>query len=89
MPKAEVFERVKDPEFVRAHFGEEAVAKMGSLETRPGKAGHGGSGLLRQHPSGIDPAAGKCERTESNTSSRSAGRFPATLRRVFGRKNSG
>ncbi|KAK0946997.1 hypothetical protein LTR29_001580 [Friedmanniomyces endolithicus] len=75
MPKEELFGRLDDPEFVRAHFGEEALARRSEL-TGP-------------RPGGVEEAAARRERKDSSVSAGSVGgRFSARLRRVFGRRNS-
>ncbi|KAK1065922.1 hypothetical protein LTR33_011720, partial [Friedmanniomyces endolithicus] len=75
MPKEELFGRLDDPEFVRAHFGEEALARRSEL-TGP-------------RPGGVKEAAARRERKDSSASAGSVGgRFSARLRRVFGRRNS-
>ncbi|KAK0958656.1 hypothetical protein LTS01_021772 [Friedmanniomyces endolithicus] len=75
MPKAELFGRMDDPEFVRAHFGEEALARRSEL-TGP-------------RPGGVEEAAARRGRKDSSASAGSVGgRFSARLRRVFGRRNS-
>ncbi|KAK0252518.1 hypothetical protein LTR91_004925 [Friedmanniomyces endolithicus] len=75
MPKEELFGRLDDLEFVRAQFGEEALARRSEL-----------TGL---RPGGVEEAAARRERKDSSASAGSVGgRFSARLRRVFGRRNS-
>ncbi|KAK5745367.1 hypothetical protein LTR17_001528 [Elasticomyces elasticus] len=74
MQKDEWMEKMKDPEFVRSYFGEEALSKMDSVdETRASME---------------TPLGGKRERGDTGASG-SSGRFSAKLKRVFSRKSSG
>ncbi|KAK3635498.1 hypothetical protein LTR22_019178 [Elasticomyces elasticus] len=74
MQKDEWMEKMKDPEFVRSYFGEEALSKMDSIdETRASME---------------TPLGGKRERGDTGASG-SSGRFSAKLKRVFSRKSSG